>query len=238
MTDERSEVERLLSGDPAGAARIAGEIVAALGTLPFVRSLALFGTLADATADTWSDVDMLVACDDCDRTCWTAAKAIREAKPVLLYRPFSSAPQPLGRYWFAGESPFHRLDVSLHSVEDYDRQLREPVLLGHAMMIRELGLPQKRSQGMSACVTAAPISMSKEEVEIGSWIVRMGNSIKATMRGKTPATPLDAAAEGLRSALDGVGRDAVMAGGAIGVIAYQFLDMAQRIMSRPSGNRP
>jgi hypothetical protein len=229
---------RLLNGDPAAAARVAGEVVAALGGLPFVRSVALFGTLADGTADAWSDVDMLVACGNCGETCWAAAEAIRMAKPVLFYRPFSTVPQPSGRYWFAGESPFHRLDVSFLGIEDYEKQVSDPVLIGHALTIREVELPPNRCLARTVCVAPTPLDISGKEAEIGSWVVRMGNSIKAIMRARTPATPLAVAAEGLGAALDGVARDAVMGGGAIGVVAHQFLDMAQCITDRPSGNHP
>ena len=90
--DETAASKRALAfpPDPEGPERVARRVIATLAALPFVRNIALFGSLAEGRADCWSDVDLCVACDDVERTQWMAASAIRAAALVKQSRLSSS----------------------------------------------------------------------------------------------------------------------------------------------------
>lgn len=209
--------------DPAGPPRLLAEVTGIFAGVPFVRSLAVFGSLAEGRADRWSDVDLLVECDDGARCPWLAAGALRQAKPVLFYRKFSLVEQPSGRYWFAGESLFHRLDVSFHSPEEMAGRQRTHEARG--WVVRPLAVPACRPM-RSDPVVAVPLAISEREAEIGLWLYRTLNALQAHLRHGGRATELQAAAAGLRTSLAGIERDAVMAGGRIGELAYRVLAMA------------
>jgi predicted nucleotidyltransferase len=69
--------------------RVRGEVVAALSAITAVRRIDSFGSLATGLADAWSDLDLLVACEDPQATAWLAAGAIRSSKRVAFYRMFT-----------------------------------------------------------------------------------------------------------------------------------------------------
>jgi len=131
-------LEQLLFPDPTRRSHLLSRILAALQAEAGVHSVALFGSLADKRADRWSDIDMIIACDNVEIRKWAAAWALREAIPVLFYQTFSLADQPSGRYWFVGESPFHKLDVSFVSLPEYQRTVHEGTMQGHAIVLREI----------------------------------------------------------------------------------------------------
>jgi hypothetical protein len=118
------------------AVRIKDEVVRALAQVSAVRAIASFGSVAAGRSDEWSDVDLFVACDDVERAAWLAASAIRQAKPVLFYRTFSVGQQPSGRYWFADESPFNRLDVSFYSPDGFEVVCRDALHADHPVTVR------------------------------------------------------------------------------------------------------
>jgi hypothetical protein len=96
-------------------ALIKDTLVAALSSLTCVRRIDSFGSVATGTADQWSDLDLLVTCHDVEQTAWLGAAVIRATREIAFYRMFTDVRQPSGRYWFRGESPFHRVDVSFLS---------------------------------------------------------------------------------------------------------------------------
>jgi predicted nucleotidyltransferase len=223
-----ASIETLLAPDPHGPERLRAEIASALAPLPSVRAISLFGSLAAGTADRWSDVDMLVACDDVETSQWTAAAAIRAAKSVLFYRMFSTAAQPSGRYWFDGESVFHKLDVSFITPEEYAEHFRAPSRLGYPVTLREI---HRNDAPRGAMSHAAPYvcQITERETLIGTWIVYAENTIRATLRGQQPRRSLFEVSENLAQSLEGISRDACMAGGAIGGVAYPVLDIARHL---------
>jgi hypothetical protein len=117
------------------AHRMKDELGAALAEVTGVRRIASFGSVAAGRADPWSDLDLFVACADVDRTAWVAAAAIRAAKPVLFYRMFTGVPQPSGRYWFADEAPFTRLDVSFYAPADFEAVCRNGLKKEHPVTV-------------------------------------------------------------------------------------------------------
>jgi hypothetical protein len=118
------------------ALRVKDEVVRALAQVSSVRAIASFGSLAAGCSDEWSDVDLFVACEDVEDSAWLAAAAVRRAKPVLFYRTFSVGQQPSGRYWFADESPFNRLDVSFYTPEGFEAVCRDGVHADFPVTVR------------------------------------------------------------------------------------------------------
>ena len=215
--------------DAGAAGRVAAEVVEALSALPFVRRVAVFGSLADGTADGWSDVDMFVACDDPGETCWSAAEAIRRAKPVQFYRIFSSDPQPAGRYWFADESPFQKLDVSFHSPGKYEALCEAGAYLGCAISTREVFARNGDGRRPWEVTPPRPVEVGERETEIGSWIYRLLRSTKGRLRGTPKGEDLDGDVAGLAGALNGVSAETIMGGGRIGELAYRVAELGEEV---------
>jgi predicted nucleotidyltransferase len=203
---------------------IADDIAAALSHVPFVRAIALFGSLAAGSADAYSDVDMLVACDDVEATKWTVAAALRKAKPVLFYRKFTAAEQPSGRYWFVGESPFHKLDISFDPIEDYARVIRDGGRLGHKITAHEVYRRLEPSVTTSGAMPGRPLIIDEREWEVGLSIYRSLLSLKSCLRGGDGTRGFDE----LREAAMELPRDAVMAGGNVGQLVHEVVEMVQR----------
>lgn len=61
-------VAALLYPDPGRPPRLAEDIARVMWNLVFVRGVAVFGSLATGRADRWSDIDVLVACEDAGKT--------------------------------------------------------------------------------------------------------------------------------------------------------------------------
>lgn len=167
--------------------RVKCEVVAALSRLSTVRRIASFGSLAEGRSDRWSDVDLFVGCDDIASSPWIAAAAIRAAKPVCFYRMFTGVAQPSGRYWFADESPFHRIDISFYSVADYIEVCRDGLKSGHPVTTREeysaAATPDlMRDQSLYGPATAAAIQ--SHETEAGRCLYFHLEAVKQRMRGR------------------------------------------------------
>ena len=166
--------------------RVKCEVVAALSRLTTVRRIASFGSLAEGRSDRWSDVDLFVTCDDIASSPWIAAAAIRAAKPVCFYRMFRGVAQPSGRYWFADESPFHRIDISFYSVADYIIVCRDGLKNGHPVTMREeysaTAAPDlMRDQSLCGPATAAAIQ--PHETDAGRCLYFHLEAVKQRMRG-------------------------------------------------------
>ena len=228
--------EQLLRPAVDGPQRIASEIVAALASLDGVRRIALFGSLAEGRADRWSDVDMIVACQDSDVTQWAAAAEIRRAKGVLFYQTFSTAEQPSGRYWFEGESPFHKLDVSLHPLAAYEAVRRGQAPDEYPMTLKEVYSAEPYDGTPSVAVAAAPLSFDAQETRIKQCHVPLMNSLRSRLRGRdlypNSSAELEEKARELRGRLEGVSPDAVMAGGRIGQLAWRLVEMAEHLLAQ------
>ncbi len=185
--------------------RIKREIVAALSQLTCVRQVASFGSLAEGRADAWSDVDLLVACEEVERSAWIAAAAIRAAKAVIFYWTFTGVAQPSGRYWFAGELPFNRVDISFASVPDFVATSRAGHLQGHPITLR--------TEYMSAAVADAaadarrlpassPLAIGQAEVEAGRQLYLHLEAVKDRLRGRRGKHDSRDTREELRRVLD------------------------------------
>lgn len=230
-----NRLDRLPMPDVDGPKRIAGEITAALRSAPCVLAIALFGSLAEGRADAWSDVDMLVACENVEATKWSVAAALRRSKEVLFYRPFTSAQQPSGRYWFVGESPFHKIDISFDSMEDYEALLQGGGRLGHNIIAHEVFRRSCPSLPSVEVVPARPQVISDWEKEIGNYIYQSLRSLKRCFRGEDDTRGF----EELQAAADQLSRDAVMAGGMIGELVHSVAGMAGNLLDccSPTGER-
>lgn len=172
--------------DEAPCHRVKREVVSALSRLSTVRRIASFGSLAEGRSDRWSDVDLFVACEDIASSPWVAAAAIRAAKPVCFYRMFTGVAQPSGRYWFADESPFHRIDISFYCVADYLELRRVGLKNGHPMTTREeysatAATDLMRDQSSYGSATAATIQ--RHETEAGRCLYFHLEAVKQRMRG-------------------------------------------------------
>jgi hypothetical protein len=111
--------------------RIADDVVAVLASVPEVVAISLFGSLAGEDWDGLSDVDMLAGYDGGEDAAWACAETLRAALPVRYYRTFTGVEQPSGRYWFWGESAFHKVDVSFYPLTEYERRRVEGVRTGY-----------------------------------------------------------------------------------------------------------
>lgn len=172
--------------EEAACHRVKCEVVAALSRLSTVRRIASFGSLAEGGSDRWSDTDLFVACDDIAASPWIAAAAIRAAKPVCFYRMFTGVAQPSGRYWFADESPLHRIDISFYCVADYIDVCRDGLKHGHPVTTREeysatVAANLMRDQSLFGPATAAIIQ--PHETEAGRCLYFHLEAVKQRMRG-------------------------------------------------------
>lgn len=216
--------------DAASPSRIADEIMSVLSELPSVRRVALFGSLAENRADCWSDVDMYVACSNVEINAWVASSTIISAKPITYYRKFSTVQEPSGRYWFVGESPFNRLDVSFITMEDYQSYLENPVLLGYKITSREVYTSDSDEQGFGETEPMHFLGPATDyETEISSYIYFSLRAIKSHLRG-CGCLPKDIPRiEGLQAAIPGLAREAMMSGGCIGELTHQVWDMLEHV---------
>lgn len=206
---------------PASPARIASEVREVLAGLPVVHRIALFGSLAEERADAWSDIDMIAVCENP----WAAVKAICSAKPIVFYRKFSAMEQPSGRYYFAGESPLHRLDISFESVEGYQARLDNPPH-EYTITYREIYTSDTNPATPDAA-DALPFLQpaSDHETRLGSLIFFSLRAIKHHLRTGVILENDIPRIAGLRDELPTLPRDTVMSGGRIGELAHQTADM-------------
>jgi len=215
-----------LTMQTAPVCRIRDEIVAALATVEGVSRVASFGSLAEGRADAWSDLDLFVACENVAQTAWFAAAAIRAAKPVIFYRPFSGVAQPSGRYWFEDELPFHRLDVSFYAPAAFATVGRDglhkdyPVTVQSEYVRAEPPVDRGRGTGRS---TAPPVlAISPAETEAGRLLYRHLEAAKARRRGHTGTWD----SRDTRAALlDRLAVPLTTAGGDFARLARQCLDL-------------
>ena len=216
--------------DNANPLRIADEVLSILAKKPCVRRIALFGSLADNRADSWSDIDMIVACDGVEANAWATAHAITSAKPVLFYRKFSTREQPSGRYWFAGESPFNRLDISFISLDEYMSYFVDPSLFGHEITLREVYASDSSSN--TAIDTASKRFLEPAtdyETEIGMYVYFSLEALKHYLRGKgCPDKDIPRIA-GLRKAIPNLPRHSMLRNGCIGELAHQVYEMLEHL---------
>lgn len=224
-----------LHPDPTRPGALAAELASALATVPSVEAIALFGSLAAGSGDGWSDIDMVVAHDDAEAARWEAAAALRGAAPVLYYRPIAGNEQPSGRYWFVGESPFHRLDISFSTVSEYSSGLAEHPLLGGRIVLREVyarrpGLGTGRAPGRRA----EPITMVAGERHLGALSIRLSEALKHSLRGQ-PGAEVAQAAVRVRDCLAESPVETAYAGGDLRTLATEVLHLAARFTEVEAG---
>ena len=167
--------------------RIRDEMVAALSAISCVRAVDSFGSLASGSADRWSDLDLLVACEAPEQTAWLAAGAIRAAKQVAFFRMFTGVKQPSGRYWFDGESPFHKLDISFHRLDERQAVASSGVRLGHPIDVKveyEAHRAADPAADLRHHSPAAAIDVRLRETEIGSLVYTHLLAAKDHLRGQ------------------------------------------------------
>jgi predicted nucleotidyltransferase len=213
-----------------GHGRILQEIVDALSSVPSVRAIGVFGSLAYGTADRFSDIDMMVGCDNLPSTKWMAGDAIRSAKRVLYYREFGKVEQPAGRYWFCDESPFHKLDVSFHTMEEYLDILRKQYYIGHDIVFREIYHLDATRHRDTISNIRLPLSIGPAEQEIGLWIYRLIERTKACMRGSQAMDDLISTRDSLTNKLRNLSSEAVIAGGDIHSLVQRILEITDQVI--------
>jgi predicted nucleotidyltransferase len=161
-------------------------VVAALAEVSAVRSIASFGSLATGRADAYSDVDLIVACADAERTAWIAAAALRRAKPVAFFRTMTGLHQPSGRYWFEDESPFTRLDVTFYAPEAFAAVLRRGEKEGFPVTVRAeyaASGPVNAAADAARFPPAAPVPVSQRDRDAGRALLVYVEAAKRPLRG-------------------------------------------------------
>lgn len=184
--------------------RVLDAVVGALGELSCVRAVASFGSVAEGRADGWSDVDLLVSCEEVGRTAWLGAAAVRAAKPVAYYRMFTGVPQPSGRYWFGDEPPFNRLDVSFYAPAEFVRVRGEGVREGHPLVSRVEYVATRPPDPDADARLRAPWEgavVPAEETQAGRALYVFLETLKRARRGGCPADEVEPARRGLEEAL-------------------------------------
>ncbi len=205
--------------------RIKGEIVAALSQLTCVRQVASFGSLAEGRADAWSDVDLLVACEQVERAAWIAAGAIRAAKPVIFCRTFTGVSQPSGRYWFAGELAFNRVDISFSSVPDFVATSQAGHIQSHPITLcAEYVSEAVANVSVDARRLPAfpPLAIGQAEVEAGRQLYLHLEAVKDRLRGRKGKRDSRDTREALRRVLD---HPVDAAGGDFARLAWECLNL-------------
>lgn len=165
---------------------IKGRLIAALSALTCVRRIDSFGSVAVCGSDEWSDLDLIVSCELPERTSRLAASAIRSMERVAFYRMFTRVPQPSGRYWFGGESPFHRLDVSFYSTAAHAVVTQSGFRYGHPISCRAeyvAHLPPDPSADSQLHTMAAPARVTPLEDAIGRLLYVHLETAKRQLRG-------------------------------------------------------
>jgi hypothetical protein len=207
--------------------RIMGEVVAALSRVTAVRRIASFGSIAEGRSDAWSDVDLVVACEDAPVSSWMAAGAIRAAKRVCFYRMFTSMGQPSGRYWFADESPFHRIDISFYSVAEYVEVCRDGVKGGHAIRAREEYVASGAAdlaRDRTMYEAGAAVTIQPQETEAERCLYFHLEAVKERMRGRRGKRDWRETREALVRAIEECGA-ATSGGGEFVGLARRCLDL-------------
>ena len=229
------DAAHLLRPDFARLEQLLARVTTSLRPVAGVWQIAIFGSRAEDRADCWSDIDMIVGCEHRDAAQWSAAAAIRAAQAVLFYQVFSLADQPSGRYWFADESPFHKLDVSFVPLAEYRRLMQEGTSNGHPITLREIHAVTSPMPGaVPPPVAPNIIHFSEAETRIRQCHVPLMNSLRSRLRGRdmypnSSAELAEKAAE-LRRRLDGITPRTTMAGGRIGLLAWQLVEMAEYLL--------
>ena len=151
-----------------------------------------FGSEAQGTADSWSDLDLAVCADSALALRW--ARAMHASLPVVLFRPFSAGGQPGGRYWFRGCSPWLRLDVSFHAPADWDDLIRN----GRGFATPPFRpLPLDNLPLPSSDLPVLPI-WSVRDHAFGGALRNFHETVKAIARGREPKHDLETALDGCR----------------------------------------
>ena len=229
MPINNSSLNPLIYPEHSSPHRIADEVLSVLAGMGCVRRVALFGSLAESRADSWSDIDMIVACDDAKVNAWSAVLAITTAKPVLFYRKFSTREQPSGRYWFAGESIFNRLDISFICLDEYQSYFVDPSLFGHEIALREVYASDLNSNAASAEPNRFLEPATDYETEIGMYVYFSLEALKHYLRGKgCPDKDIPRIA-GLRKAIPDLPRHSMLRNGCIGELAHQVYEMLEHL---------
>ena len=209
--------------------RIRAEVVAALSALTCVRRIDSFGSIAIGSFDEWSDLDLLVSCEGTE-TPWLAAAVIRSLRKVAFYRMFTGVPQPSGRYWFCGESPFRRLDVSFHSPAEHERVCLAGVRQGHPVNVHPEYVAQRSPDGAADARLLSPmhpVKVTAQETEVGRLLYNHLETAKEHLRGRQAKRSI---AESRAALLHAASQTPMMVGGGdlVSFIAYvdEFIQRA------------
>jgi hypothetical protein len=204
------------------------EVIAILARLPFVQRIAVFGSLAGADWDRWSDMDMLVVTQA--RGQFLAAwQALHDAKPVFYHHPLCRA-EPSGGHMlgnvFVGESVFHCLDLNLLSAHEY----RTPGALDRFGTLLEV----YRAPDTPVIETDADMDVTQtltpDEDRIATGIHFTKKAIKQVLRGHPAHGDLKRFAGQLRAIMRDYPVDYRVVGGNIGQVAETYVTIADCLL--------
>ena len=230
MSINNNQLDHFLYPYLSSPQRIADEVLSVLTGIPCVRRVALFGSMAEGRADRWSDIDMIAVCDGVEANAWAAAYAITSAKPVLFYRKFGTREQPNGRYWFAYESPFNRLDISFVCLGEYQSYLDDRDLIGHEITLREIYSSDLELNYVSHSEPKRFLEPATDhETEIGMYIYFSLEALKHSLRGGGCPDKHIPRIAGLRKAIPNLPRKSRLANGCIGELAHQVYEMLEHL---------
>lgn len=157
------------------------QLVELLRTTEGVSGAAYFGSIASDTHDEPSDIDLIVRCEPEAKP--ALVRRLEAELEVVLYRPFTSARAPSGRYWFAGTHPFTRLDASFHDPSNYD----DVVSNGTEFVrppLRPIDL--RHAAGSRAASPMSPTRWPSIAFQFAGALRDYQDVVKALIRGRRP----------------------------------------------------
>lgn len=216
--------------DPARPATLAAELCAWFATLPYIHRVAQFGSLAQGTADRWSDLDMFVVTAR-RGDIRVALAALNEHKPFLHHAPVRNSEKHPGAnalgITFAGESPFNCLDLNFIALADY----ATPDAIDWLEPVRDCYVTPAGSSAAEAGDDYPFDELDPLEMAIDGACFWTRRAAKGLLRGKSGRDLLERRHSELVTALRGTPDDCAMAGGNVCRVGRVWLAIAAVLLS-------
>ncbi len=199
-------------------------LVGALSKHGSVEEIALFGSLVKGDVDQYSDIDMIVAIS----SPINGLEALGHFGEVRYYRSFSSVKFPSGRYWMKGYSVFNKIDISFHTLDEFEKIVLHGDPEGYTTPPFNIEWKANRVTSAKSISTnidmASPYIFSEAEDKIGKLVYRLSRSLKSVYRNESPEhDPHDVYSE--LSSLWAIHSNSKWVGGALDSLVTEILSL-------------